>query len=144
MQERTRILELLAEGKITVDQAERLLEAVKAEERPALSAPPAPEAPRTPDSPAGKPRFLCVRVNKKDGETVNIRVPLGLLKAGLKLKGLMPASARADVEMAMKEKGLGFSFDDLNGKSLDEIVEILQETSINVDCDRETVRVCCE
>lgn len=146
MNERTRILELLAQGKLTVDEAERLLEAVRAEERqpPAPDAPP-PSSSGGPGAPEGaRPRFLKILVNKKDGDTVNVRVPLGLLRAGLKLKGLMPASARADVDLAMKEKGMNFSIDDLDGKSLDEIIRILQETGIDICADKETVRICCE
>jgi hypothetical protein len=149
MQERTRILELLAEGRLTVDEAERLLEAVKQEERPAPGppAPPAPPVPPSPDGTAGtgsKPRFLCILVNKKDGETVNVRVPLGLLRAGLKLKGLLPEAAQAKVDVAMKEKGMHFNINDLDNKSLDEIVQTLQELSIDVNGGDETVRICCE
>jgi hypothetical protein len=66
------------------------------------------------------------------------------LRAGIKLKGLLPDSARAKVDIAMQEKGLNFSVDDLDGKALDEIVQTLQETGIDVEGDGETVRVYCE
>jgi len=142
MKERTRILELLAQGKISVDEAERLLEAVKTEERTADGV--RAEDKAAPAEEAGKPRFLCVVVNKAGGEAVNIRVPLGLLRAGLKLKGLLPADARADIDVALKEKGLQFNVDELDGKSLDEIVQVLRETSITVDGKGEQLRICCE
>jgi len=143
MNERTRILELLAAGKITVDEAERLLMAVREEER-AASPPESPTPPGAGGAEGTRPRFLKILVDKKDGDVVNVRVPLGLLKAGLKLKGLMPASARANVDMAIKEKGMNFSLDDLDGKSLDEIIRVLEETGIDIRDGKETVRICCE
>ncbi|MFA7331551.1 MAG: hypothetical protein WC326_10825 [Candidatus Delongbacteria bacterium] len=145
MTERTRILELLAEGRINVDEAERLLEAVKAEERAPAAMPPGPETePPAADGARGKPRLLRVLVTKTSGEVVNVRVPLALLRAGLKLKGLLPAQAHAQVDVAMKEKGLKFNLDELDGKALEEIVQALAETSVNVDKDGDTVRVFCE
>jgi len=158
MNERTRILDLLSAGKITVDEAERLLEAIRDEQREAAAQTP-PESGRRvqravailgsgDDGPAagkgGKPRFLRIHVVENGGDKVNIRIPLGLLKAGLKLKGLMPESARAKMDVALQEKGVHFNLSDLEGKSLDEIVEVLHEMSIDVDGDKETVRIFCE
>lgn len=144
MNERLRILELLAEGKITSSEAERLLDAVRREEQI-----PTPPVPPDPDDAAGrraggKPRTLRVLVNKADGEQVNIRVPLGLLRAGLKLKGLLPGNAKAQVDVALQEKGINFNLDDLDAKSLESIVEALGETRIEIDSDKEKVQVFCE
>jgi hypothetical protein len=144
MTERGRILELLAEGRINVDEAERLLDAVRREEQ--IPAPPAtPEVDGgTGKVAGGKPRTLRVLVNKADGEQVNIRVPLGLLRAGLKLKGLLPGNAKAQVDVALQEKGINFNLDDLDAKSLESIVEALGETRIEIDSDKEKVQVFCE
>jgi len=144
MNERLRILELLAEGKINAAEAERLLDAVRREEQV-----PTPPVPPDPDDPAGrrsggKPRMLRVLVNKADGEQVNIRVPLGLLRAGLKLKGLLPGNAKAQVDVALQEKGLNFNLDDLDAKSLETIVEALSDMRIEIDSDKEKVQVFCE
>lgn len=144
MNERLRILELLAEGKLTAVEAERLLEAVRREEQAYAEV-------LTVDAEAGavkpaarKVSTLRVLVHKADGEQVNIRVPLGLLRAGLKLKGLLPGGARAKVDVAMKERGLNFNIDDLDAKSLDTIVAALSETHIEIDSQEERVQVFCE
>lgn len=144
MNERLRILELLAEGKITAVEAERLLDAVRREEQ-------APADPLLMEAEAAdgktvsrKVSTLRVLVHKADGEQVNIRVPLGLLRAGLKLKGLLPGKARAQVDVAMQERGLNFNIDDLDAKSLEAIVAALSETRIEIDSDKERVQVFCE
>jgi hypothetical protein len=141
MNERTRILDLLASGKITVDEAERLLQAVSAEAA-------AHEARSSDDDasalPKGSARFLRVKIDSQDGEKVNIRVPLALLKAGLKLKKLLPTKAQANIKFRT-DSGVDFDLDDLAGKPVDEIVEILRELSIDIDGkDGETVKVFCE
>ena len=71
-EERARILELLREGKISVDEAEDLLDAL------------GPEAEREPPASddwldQGRDRRLCVRITDlKTGRTkVNVRVPAG-------------------------------------------------------------------
>lgn len=146
MNERMRILELLAEGKLTPGEAERLLEAVKAEERQAAVVAEVRESGTERGEPGGKakPSVLRVLITKRGGETVNVRVPLGLLRAGIKLKGLLPDSARSQVDVAFQEKGLRFNLDELDGKALEGIIQALQETSIHVDAEGETVRVFCE
>jgi len=142
MNERLRILELLAEGKLTAVEAERLLDAVRREE--VAPASPVESESAEPGVPGSKPRTLRVVVNKTDGEQVNIRVPLGLLRAGLKLKGLLPGKAKAQVDVAMQERGLNFNIDDLDAKSLEAIVAALSETRIEIDSDKEKVLVFCE
>lgn len=145
MNERLRILELLADGKLTAVEAERLLDAVRREEQVPAQAPAMPDGEKADAAGLkGKARTLRVLVNKADGEQVNIRVPLGLLRAGLKLKGLLPGSAKAQVDVALQERGLNFNIDDLDAKSLEIIVEALRETHIEVDSEKEKVRVFCE
>lgn len=145
MNERSRILDLLAKGKITVDEAERLLDAVRTESPDAAEpavAMASGEAAGGP--PKGKPRFLRVKVDGNDGEKVNVRVPLGLLRAGLKLKSLLPEKARTQFKV-QTDSGVHFNLDDLDGKPIDEIVQVLQELSIDVDGKNgETVKIFCE
>ena len=82
--ERIRILRLVAEGKATPEEAERLLSAVGKE----VSVPAA----------KGTPRYLRVTVNSSDGDKVNIRVPLALVRAGMKFSALVPREAREQME----------------------------------------------
>jgi hypothetical protein len=80
IEERKQILEMLASGKITVDEATRLLEAVEGP----VTATPAVDLPaEAPGRPGGKARYLKVRVVEDGKQKVNVNVPLGLAKAGL-------------------------------------------------------------
>ncbi len=87
-EERRRILDLLAEGRINADQAEELLSALTG----ALPAPPAPPGPQQP--PAGV-RGLQIRiVNDQNGQVVNVTVPIGLVRFASRM---IPADARSRV-----------------------------------------------
>jgi hypothetical protein len=86
-QERLQILKMLEEGKIKADEAARLIEALEK-----ISAPPhSPEKPPMPgETPMGAggrtTRWLRVRVTDTDSGKVrvNVRLPVGLIKAGAK------------------------------------------------------------
>ena len=91
---RRQILQMLAEGKISADEAERLISAMEAP-------PPFPTAFDSGSSSPAKPRpkYLRVVVDSQDdgghdGPTkVNVRVPMQLLRAGVRLASLIPAPA---------------------------------------------------
>ncbi|MEW6181313.1 MAG: hypothetical protein AB1522_15460 [Chloroflexota bacterium] len=84
-EERLKILQLLQEGKITADQAARLLEALEtsAAQAKGIPRPPVPPSPPT----AGSGRWLRVRVTDTDtGKTrVNVRLPLNLVASGIRM-----------------------------------------------------------
>ena len=143
--ERRQILAMLAENKITVDEAERLLNALN---EPGERREPAAEAARS-DSEGKKknPKFLCVQVLPKNregkrGDKVNIKVPLFLLKTGLKFKGVLPEEVGEKIKAKLGEKGIDLT--GLDEKSFDELVQGLTELSIDVDDEDEQVRICCE
>lgn len=90
-EERVKILNMLSEGKITAEEAARLLDSV--EQPPAAAA--------TADLTRGKPRWFRVRVTDTNtGKTrVNVRLPLGLIKAGIKIgKSFSPEIEGIDPE----------------------------------------------
>jgi hypothetical protein len=123
--ERIRILRLVAEGKATPEEAERLLSAVGKE----VSVPAA----------KGTPRYLRVTVNSSDGDKVNIRVPLALVRAGMKFSALVPREAREQME----EKGIDLAA--LSTMDTEELIEALKELEVNVDShDGDVVKVFCE
>lgn len=132
MDEKTKILEMLAAGKINVQEAEKLLSAVGADSNTSEAAV------------KKNPKFLRVEVNsisEKGPETVNVRVPFSLLKAGVKLAALMPANVQDKVTTALGEKGINMDLSKVKADDLDEIIHQLQELSIDVDSDKEKVRV---
>lgn len=79
-EDRTKILQMVSEGKIDAEQAADLLNALRTR-----GAPDVPPAPTTPHS--GKGRWLRVRItNLETGRAkVNVNLPFGLVRAGLKI-----------------------------------------------------------
>jgi hypothetical protein len=140
-EDRRRILDLLAQGRITADEAERLIAAI---EKGAASASPnqGPEAP-----PKAKPKYLRVLVEQQDGAAadspslVNIRVPMQLLRAGVKLASLIPAQARAHVDGALRENGVPFDLSQIKPENLEEIVDQLDDLTVDVDQKNEKMKV---
>ena len=82
--ETRKVLEMLAEGKITADDAERLLDKLAL---PAESATP-DEAPAS--APNGVKKFLRVIVERPLGDDINVRVPLNFVRSGVSLVGILP------------------------------------------------------
>lgn len=146
---RRQILQMLAEGKISADEAERLISAMEAP--PSFST-----AFDSGSSSASKPRpkYLRVVVDSEDdgghdGPTkVNVRVPMQLLRAGVRLAGLIPAPALRRANDAMQEQGVPIDLTQIKPENLEELVEHLNDLTVDVDQkDANTkvkVRVFCE
>ena len=135
-QERRQVLDLLIAGKITPDEAERLLDKL-AHGPHAPAAGVAGEVAAAPQ-PGGKPKFLRVVVDS-DGDQVNIRVPLALVRTGIALKTMMPPEAQEKLH----ERGIDLG--QLSGLKDDELLDALRELQIDVDTTKgDTVRVFCE
>ncbi len=137
-EERKKILEMLAEGKISVEEAERLLSAISESEGESV-----PEE-RTGFS---KLKYLRVVVEPGPGsnkdERVNIRVPIKLIRAGIKLASLLPNDVQGKVDDALKEKGISLDFSQINEENLEEIVESLRDLTVDVEGE-DRVRIYCE
>ena len=140
---RRQILEMLSTGKITADEAERLIAALERE--------PAAAGGRDVSAKTA-PKYLRVIVDADesgDGETltkVNIRVPLLLLRAGVRLTGLIPQEARERVNAALREQGVAFDMNQLKPDNLEELIEQLNDLTVDVDHANGVakVRVFCE
>ncbi|MET3663952.1 hypothetical protein [Caulobacter sp. 1776] len=135
--DRLRILKMLSDGKVSAEEAERLLDALNA---PSVATQPAASA-------SAPPRYFHVLVDTIDGQgptKVNVRVPMQLLRAGVRLSALIPPAARDEVNAAMASKGLPFDINQLKPENLDELVASLSELTVNVDRDDTRVRVFCE
>ncbi len=139
---RTRILKMLANGKIAVDEAERLLDAIGH----SGAAAPGDEPGASGDGKEKpKPRFLRVQVEESDGDRVNVRVPLNLIRAGVKLGSLVPGPAMDKVNQALHEKGIRIDLGGLKSEALEELIAQLSELSVDVDEQGgDKVRVFCE
>jgi len=138
-EDRKRILAMLAEGKLTADEAERLLDAMGRDRAP-------PQAGAGPRS-NGAPKYFRVEVNanEPDGPTkVNVRIPMQLLRAGVRLSALIPPRARDEVNAAMAREGIPFDINQLKPENLDDLIEHLGDFNVDVDSGDAKVRVYCE
>ena len=137
---RRQVLEMLASGKITAAEAERLIAALERGSNNGVGA--------TAMSEADKVKYLRVLVDTKDpldGPTkVNVRVPMQLLRAGVRLTGVIPASAREEVNNALRKEGIAFDINNVTPQNLEELIEQLRELTVDVDNENTKVRVFCE
>jgi hypothetical protein len=139
-EERTRILNLIAEGKITAEEASRLLDALDSRgTQTAVADPPARAG-----SSAGAPKFMYVKVVSQQGDNVNVKIPLSLVRAGLKLTSLIPPQAMEQITKQMADHGMAFDFANLKQEDIEELIEALREMEVNVDSKNgDNVRVYC-
>lgn len=134
MSEETRkVLEMLSNGKISVQEAEQLLQAVNA---PGQSA----------DDRKMDPRYFRILVNKpasegKKAESVNIRVPMTVVRGGLRLGSLFPGMlAKKKVVLA---NGSELDLSKVTYTDLEAMIKDIGELTVDVDGDAQ-VRIRCE
>lgn len=139
-EDRRSILQMLSEGKLTPDEAERLIAALERDSGPR------PEGAAPKAKPA--PKYLRVAVDTDEGHDgptkVNIRVPMNLLRAGVRLSSILPPQARDRINAAMRENGVPFDINSLKPENLEELVDQLNDLTVDVDQDRTKVRIYCE
>jgi hypothetical protein len=133
-EQRRQILEMLAEGKITADEAEQLLDALGREK-------PDPSRPR--------PKYLRVVLDSEetggDGPSrINVRVPLQLLRAGVRLTSLIPPVAVTKVNAELEKAGVPFDLGQLKPQQLEELIDHLDELSVDLDDPSAKIKVFCE
>ena len=139
--DRRSVLQMLADGKINADEAERLLSALERTDAPAAGAVTPP--PRS----NGGPKFLRVTVDADvhgENTKVNIRVPMALLRAGVRLTSLIPPEARDQVNAELAKNGVPFDIGQLKPENLDELISHLDDLTVDVDSTDARVRVFCE
>ena len=138
-EERRRILNMLAEGKISANEAESLLDAFAHAKTPAQ-----PLAEKLAD-----PKYLRVLVEGHDeqhgGGKVNVRVPFTLIRAGMRLAALLPAAAHEPINRALRENGVDIDISKIKPENLEDLVTHLRELAVDVEGGKgEKVRIFCE
>ena len=68
-------------------------------------------------------------------ERVNIRVPMALIRAGVKLSALIPSDAANGMSEALREKGIDMDVRNLKTESVDELVDALHDLEVDVHDD---------
>lgn len=126
-EEKLKILQMLQNGVITADQAAGLLEAMGEEK-----VSPAKEQVFSGETSSSGKRWFRVRVTDSDtGKTrVNVRMPLGIVDAGLKMgKMFVPEIDGMDIKELMGMIGSGAQgklvdvFDDEDGEHVEVFIE---------------------
>ena len=146
-----RILDMLSQGKITVDEADRLIKAMSAD-------PPAETA--TADTATDgrrRPRWFRINIHKpaKDQthrpKDVNIRVPITVVKGGMRLGAIIATFAGEKAAQRMKERGLDLDLSTINGDlsrmngaDFDTFLKSLDDMNIEIDDGKSQVRITTE
>lgn len=132
-QEARQVLEMLSEGKVTVQEAEQLLQATAA-------------APTANDNNA-EPRFFRILINKaardgKKAENVNIRVPMTVVRGGLRLGALFPGMlGKKKIQL---ENGAEIDLAKVTYADLEGMIKDIGEVTVDVDGGAAQVRIRCE
>jgi hypothetical protein len=150
---RRQILEMLASGKITAEEADRLLAALD----PAPAATTAEFTGRIVAADTTvKTRCKYLRVlveadqsmtGMKGPTTVNVRVPMQLLRAGVRLASLIPQQAHDQLDEALSRHGVPLTLSQIKPENLEELIDHLEDLTVDVDAAQGSgakVRVFCE
>jgi hypothetical protein len=138
---------MLADGKITADEAEGLLDALDSRAPEAAAPESAPSAIKGDPTLLlnALPKFLHVKVDGDAGEKVDVKIPLALVRSGLKLTSLIPPQAMAQINEQMAQSGMSIDFTNFKPEDIDELIDALREMEVNVDgANGEKVRVYAE
>jgi len=149
---RRQILDLLAAGKITVDEAERLLAALEPDSTATageFTSRFAGSNGTTESKVKTRAKYLRVLVEaneKGEPTTVNVRVPMQLLRAGVRLASLIPAQAQEQLDATLSRHGVPLTVSQIKPENLEELIDHLEDLSVDVDAKEEKakVRVFCE
>jgi hypothetical protein len=94
------------------------------------------------------PKYLVVKVEslgKTPPEKINIRIPLGLLKAGVKLATFIPSSLQEKINQNLKDKGVPFNMEMLqNQQSIDLFLETLKDFHVDIESEKDNIKIFCE
>ncbi len=138
-EEKLKVLNMIAEGKISAEEGGKLLEALdKKDEKESESLEIKKEK--------GNINYLFVDINPKSDknkEKVHVKIPLALVRAGVNIASMLPTDVQDKVNSAMDEKGMKFDLSSINPENIEEFIQALEEMEVNIDSEEHTVRVYC-
>ncbi len=134
-----KILEMLSENKISADEAFRLLSAIDAGEAGQRDAGREGQS-KSETSARGRPKYLRVtvvpgdkHVDPEHAERVNVRVPMSLIRAGIKLTSLIPPEALDKANNALKEKGINFDVRNIKSEDIEDLIDALGDMQVDIE-----------
>ena len=131
--ETRQVLEMLSEGKVNVQEAEQLLNAVGAASQG--------------EDKKVEPRYFRIQVNKpahdgKKAENVNIKVPITVIRGGLRLGALFPGLlGKKKIQL---DKGTELDLSKIHYTDLEAMIKDIGELTVDVDGGDAQVRIRCE
>jgi hypothetical protein len=124
---------MLSNGKVSVEEAEQLLQAIA--------------APGQLEEKKAQPRYFRILVNKpardgKKAENVNIRVPMTVVRGGLRLGALVPGMlGKKTIQL---ENGAELDLSKIHYTDLEAMIKDIGELTVDVDGGDAQVRIRCE
>jgi hypothetical protein len=130
-EEARKILEMLAEGKISVQEAQQLLEAVEA---------------AGPSGQKADAKYFRILINKparegRKAENVNIRVPITVVRGGLRLSALFPGMRAKKLHL---DDGSELDLSKIHYADLEAMIKDIGELTVDVDGGNAQMRIRCE
>ncbi len=144
---RKKILEMLDAKKITVDEATKLLSVV---DRNGNSFSDEKPVEQIMNRVGRKIKYLRVLVDNPHGhhgdapERVNVRVPVSLIRAGMKFTALIPREAGDKVEEELRCRGINLNIKNIKDEDIDALIDALAELEVDIDGGEGKVRVFAE
>jgi hypothetical protein len=146
--DRRRILDLLAQNKITVEEADQLLAALAGRASGGEQKAAQPEADNA-------PRYMRIVVKRaptigawpgvsRPEKNVNIRIPLSLVRSGMRLGAIVPGGAGELINQVLRQRGVGVDFSKIDPNELVNALKGMGELTVDVDQGRAQVHITCE
>jgi hypothetical protein len=143
---RRQILNMLAASKITAEEAERLIAALESNGAAASDSFGSGSTSNSPTANGASPepfkrkaKYLRVQVEAEQGSegkngptSVNIRVPMQLLRAGVRLASLIPVQAHQHLDEAFSKHGVPLTLSQIRPENLEELVDQLDDLTVDI------------
>lgn len=131
-EERRQILEMLAKGKINSEEAEKLLNAVDK----------GSDVESDSSEKIKNPKYMIIMVRKNKGKSrdINVKIPLFMIRAGVKLSSFLPGGAKDSIGEAFKKNNMDINSDTFGPENFQQMIGIMEEMKIDIDKEDTTVR----
>jgi hypothetical protein len=131
---RRKILSMLAEGTISVEEADRLLSA-------STSSASETSCDQT-------PKFLRLLLEPKTESDrrrkIDIRMPLGLLRSAIQIAKSLPGARNVPMTIALGTHTVALDLNGVDPQNVDEFVSQFKDLTTDIDRKDETLRLFCE
>lgn len=131
--DRRRVLDMLATGNISIDEADLLL---------------GHDTAFASESDTRPPKFLRLVLEPRDQAAsrrkVDIRVPLGLLRSAVQIARSIPTEKRGPMTLALGTHSLALDLSGVDAENVDEFMAQFKDLTTDINKKDETLRLFCE